>query len=131
MAQHKDNIFPLFVQTDKDYSRLEPVEVPFIKGMDADIGPNPNAAIGTANPTGEGQNMYVLTPTKSNQKVPDIGVLPAGINKNILSFESVTTNELYYYNHNSNGSHGIYLLDGNTGLWYKVIVDAELNFSDD
>jgi hypothetical protein len=130
MDQKLDRISPLFINTDKSYKNLLPEEASFITGMSIDINANPGDNIGTSNPTGEGQNDLILTPTRSNEELPNV-LKPAGNNKNEGSFESVTTQELYYFNFNSNGNHGIYVVDGNTGLWYKVIVDPELAFSDE
>lgn len=116
---------------DTSLDKLDPTSSPFLMGTTFDINGNPGADIGTANPTGEGQNQYAITTLRSNEEVPSVPTLPEGYNKNILSFESVTTQELYYYNFNGNGNHGIYVLNGNTGIWSKVIVDPELAFSDE
>lgn len=129
MPQNQDRILPFFLNLDSDYSKLKPDETPFAKNINWDINANPESGIGTNNPSGEGQNMWVLTPTRSNEVHPNIS-MPNGINKNIGSFESVTTQELYYFNWNSNGNHGIYVINGNSGVWNKVIIDPELQFTD-
>lgn len=129
MPQKQDRIIPLFTNVDKDYKNIGPDECAFKNGLSFDINGNPGTDIGSNNPTGEGQNEFVLTKARSNAEIP--GVLkPDGSNINGGFFESITTQEGYYFNINSNGNHGIYLIDGNTGLWYKVIVDPELAFSD-
>lgn len=128
--QKQDRISPLFTNTDKEISKLDPSEALLIKGMSIDINANPGGNIGTANPTGEGQNILTLTPARSNEPVSGVE-MPDGINKNNGSGESTVTQELYYFNKNSNGNDGIYVLEGNTGLWKKVIVDPELAFSDE
>jgi hypothetical protein len=130
MDQKLDRISPLFINTDKSYKNLLPEEAAFITGMSIDINANPGDSIGTSNPTGEGQNDLVLTPSRSNEALPNV-LKPEGNNKNNGSFESVTTQELYYANFNSNGNHGLYMVDGNTGLWYTLIVNPALAFSDE
>lgn len=125
--QQPDNILPRYINLDTAYESLNPDESPFIKNLEDNINGNPDA--GSNNPTGEGQNAYTLTPIRSNKKLNI--ELPAGINLQIGPFESVETQELYWFNHNSNGDHGIYLEDGNTGLVSTVIIDPELGFSDD
>lgn len=127
--QDSDKILPRFINTDVAYEHLNNDESPFIKGLAVGMNANPELGNGTNNPTGEGQNVLVLTPTRSNKVVPN-AQLPKGINKNVFSFESVTTQEFYYGNHNSNGNHGIYVISGNSGKWTKVIEDIKLNFSD-
>ena len=129
MPQKQDRILPFFINTDSDYRNIKEDECAFSKGLTFDINANPGTDIGTNNPTGEGQNLLVLSPTRSNLELPDV-IKPDGNNKNIGYFESVTTQEGFYFNFNGEGNHGIYLIDGNTGLWYKVIVDPELAFTD-
>jgi hypothetical protein len=128
MAQDAGKILPLFINTDKVLDRLGPEESPFIKGLTWDINGNPDTS--TNNSSGEGQNMYVLSPTRSNAQLPD-AVKPAGINKNVGSYESPNTRELYYFNYNSLLNHGIYVVNGDTGVWQKVVVDPKLAFSND
>lgn len=130
MVQDSSKILPQFLNTDGAFEKMLANESPFIKGAEWGINSNPDLGIGTDNGTGEGQNTLVLTPTRSNVVIPDTE-LPSGFNKNIGQFESVTTQELYYMNYNVNGNHGIYVLNGNTDIWQKVIIDPELNFSDD
>jgi len=130
LAQDSSKILPQFLNTDSAYEKLLPNESPFIKGTEWGLNGNPDLGIGTDNPTGEGQNTLVLTPTRSNIAIPDT-ILPTGYNKTVLQFESITTQELYYGNYNINGNHGLYVFNGNTDLWQKIIVDPELNFSDE
>lgn len=127
--QSTGQIKPLFLNMDTAYEELKPTESPFIKNMTWDINGNPNAGIGTDNGTGNGQNMLALTPVQSNEKFLQ-ATLPAGYNLNRGYFESITTQELYYFNYNSNGNHGIYVIDGNTNQWNKVIEDPNLQFTD-
>lgn len=127
--QKTESIKPLLLNCDVGYEELKPHESPFIKGVTFDIGANPVSIIGTNNPTGEGQNQLVQKTIRSNTEVPDV-LLPTGYNKHIGSFYSDVTQELYHFNYNVNAKHGIYVLSGNTGLWQKVIEDAELQFTD-
>lgn len=135
--QDAGKTLPLFINTDKPYiadrqeNAIGPSESPFMKGLSWDINGNPDQAIGTGNPSGEGQNLFVLTPTRSNIAVPG-NLLPlTGWNRTCFTFESVNTQEFYHGNYNSLGNHGIYVLDGNTGQWRTVIVDPKLAFTDD
>jgi len=128
LAQDSAKILPQFLNLDSAYEKLAPNEAPLIKGVEWGINGNPDLGIGADNPTGEGQNTLVLTPTRSNIIIPDTE-LPTGFNKNVGSFESTVTQELYYMNYNGNEDHGIYVFNGNTDTWQKVIVDSELNFS--
>lgn len=130
MPQKQEEILPLFLNCDSAVEQLKPNESLFVKGMGWDINANPVQGIGSNNPTGEGQNLLKLTPTRSN--IPVLNVqLPAGYNKCTGSFESVTTQDAFHLNFNSNGNHGIYILSGNTGLWQTVVIDPNLLFSDE
>lgn len=129
MPQQPDKILPLFINTDEAYEKLQPDESPYIKNLEDSINGNPD--INTNNPTGEGQNAHVLTPVRSNKMVPGVILPSVGWNRNNGAFECVETQEEYHFNFNSQGQHGIYLLEGNTGLWKKVVVDPSLGFSDD
>lgn len=58
-------------------------------------------------------------------------VLPSGTNKTIGSYLDETENQLYYFNYNSLGQHGIYRwLLGSTTIT-TVLVDPLLNFNPD
>jgi len=131
MPQKQDSIKPVFLNLDTDFSELKPSESPYIKSITWDINANPETGAGTNNPTGEGQNLLALSTTRSNEVVPNVLLPYPGWNKCVGTFESTTTNEMYHLNFNSLGNHGIYLKSGNTDSWQKVIVDPELNFSDD
>ena len=117
------------INADAAYENIQPNESPFIKNFEISLNSNPDIGIGTNNPVNEGQNDFVLTPKRSNAAIYD-GDMPLGFNKTIGSFESIITQELYQFNYNDKGNHGIYVLDGNTGTWSKVVVDPELEFSD-
>ena len=132
MAQDTGKILPLFIDTDTAFSdfKAEKQTSPFMKGLSWDLNANPSQGIGTDNPSGEGQNMYVLTPVRSNVQLTGI-TLPEGYNKNCGTFESVTTKELYYFNFNDLGNHAIYVINGDTGIASTVVVDPELEFTDD
>ncbi len=127
--QEKGKILPLYINLDADVTKINPDESPFIKGLEITINANPENGDGINNPTNEGQNDLVLTPSRSNIPFPDT-VKPAGINKNIGNFYSPTTQEFYYFNYNYEGNHGIYVIDGNTGAFSTIIVDPKLAFSD-
>lgn len=129
MAQDNVKILPKFINTDASYDALQPNEAPFIKGIESGINGNPSIGLGMDNGVGEGQNSYVLTPSKSNTAVPNV-ILPKGFNKTVLIFESLITQELYVGNYNSRGNHGIYVFNGNDETWAKVIIDPTLSFSE-
>ena len=129
MAQKKEQIRPLFLNTDLAFSELKPFHTPYLRGLTFDISSNPISNIGTNNPTGEGQNELIQSTIRSNIEVPGV-LLPDGYNKHIGEYESTTTQELYHFNFNGNSDHGIYVLGGNTGIWQKVVIDKELQFTD-
>lgn len=130
MPQKQEEILPLFLNTDTAYEDLPKTDSPFIKGLNWDSSANPVQGIGSSNPMGEGQNMLKLTPTRSNIRIPE-ALLPAGYNRPLGAFESITTHECYHANFNGNGNHGIYVLSGDTGAWQTVLIDPELHFSDE
>lgn len=126
--QKTESISPLFLNTDISYEEMKPFMSPFIKGLTWDLNENPNSSIGTNSPMNFGQNQLIKTPVRGNVEVPTN--LPSGYNKNIGSYYSTTTQELYYFNFNGNLQHGIYVLEGNSGLWQKIVVDPNLLFTD-
>lgn len=129
MAQETQEILPLFLQTDVAIDKIQPNEAVYSRGISFDQNGNPSENSGK----GEGQNSLVLTPVRSNQRLASLPPVPvpAGYNKCCGSFESTTTQELYYCNFNGNGNHGIYVIGGNDGSWDTVVVDPELGFTDD
>lgn len=127
----EEKILPFFINLDNSLESIDASQAPFIKNCTFDINANPESGIGTSNPTGEGQNMFALTTVRSNIEVPNTSLPQGGWNKNCGSFESSVTNELYYCNYNSTGQHGIYVISGMTGVVQTIIIDPELNFSDD
>lgn len=130
MAQDAGSFLPININLDVAVEKLNIDEALFIKGMESGLNENPDIGIGSNNPTNEGQTSLKLTPTRSNVEIPNV-ILPEGSNKNVLSFESLITQEIYVGNYNSNGNHGIYVFSGNTAVWTKVIVDSKLAFSND
>ena len=130
MAQETGKILPQFINTDKSYDKLKPDESPYIKGLTWDISANPGDTIGTSNPSGEGQNLLVLTPVRSNEQLAGVSLPDTGWNKSMGTFESVLTKELYHFNYNSSGNHGIYVIDGNSGVSAPVVIDPKLGFTD-
>lgn len=128
--QTSESILPVFINTDTDLSLIKPNETNFMRDLGWDINGNPALGIGTDNGTGEGQNFLSLTPTRSNYPIDNV-ILPGGYNKNIGTFYSEITEETYQFNYNGDGNHGIYVIDGNSLIWTKVIEDSALGFSDD
>jgi len=129
MAINQGKLLPITINLDSSPESLRNTEALDIRNYSLEIDSNANLPTGTGNDTGEGQNEFSLKPVKSNKPI-DVD-MPQGFNLCVGSFESITTQELYYFNFNSNGNHGIYIYDGNTLVWSKVIVDPALNFSDD
>lgn len=120
---------PLFLELDNDELVQKPDEALFNKNWTFDNNRNKSSGEGNDNTSKNGQNQWVLTPVSSNVLIPN-SQLPAGYNKS-SAFGSVTTNEIYQFNYNENGDHGIYVIDGRTLVCQKVIIDLELQFSDD
>jgi len=78
-------------------------------------------------------NMRTGTPAgkamraKGNKLIAN--VLPAGTNKTIGSYLDETENQLYYFNYNSTGQHGIYRWKLGSTTVTTVLVDPLLNFN--
>jgi len=132
MAQKQEQILPLFLQIDNALENIKPDESPFIKGMSFDLSANPSGSAGDSGGTGEGYNNLIQNPVRSNAvlKTLPANSLPAGINKNFGSLESIETRELYYANWNSEGNHGIYVVNCDTGEWNTVVIDPNLPFTE-
>ena len=120
----------MFLNTDSDELSIKENESPFIKDLTWDTNANNAANTGAANSFGNGQNEFILTPCLSTKLIGKID-LPDGYNKCVLSFESIITNEFYYGNYNANGNHGLYVIDGNTLDVKTIVIDPELEFTDD
>lgn len=52
--------------------------------------------------------------------------LPGGTNECIGAYEDVPGRRIFYFNKNSNGSHGIYCYDADTDLNYTVLLSSQL-----
>lgn len=128
--QEESKFLAKWVNTDESFDRILPDEAIYARGCEWGINANPDSGIGLNSPVGEGANVESLTPTRSNLLFGE-PIRPEGYNLNIGNYESYTTQELYYFNYNSKGNHGIYVLNGNEFSWKKVIEDPELEFTDD
>lgn len=126
----ENRLLPFFLDSDSSFEKMPEDSAPFIKNLGWDTNANNQLPTGTGNPSGEGQNEYTLTPTRSNKAIPNTD-LPIGFNKNAGAFESAITNEFYYFNYNSNGNHGVYVISGDTLDVKKVVIDPELEFTDE
>ncbi len=129
MATQQGKLLPIQVNLDSSYENMQPTEAVAINNLSLEINGNGGLSTGTGNDTGEGQNEYTLKPILSNKAI-DVE-MPAGFNVCVGQFESVTTQELYYFNYNGNGNHGIYVLSGNDLSWKIVLIEPNLAFSDD
>lgn len=116
-------IQPKFLNLDGSFESLKPEEATFIKDLTWDENDNP---IGTT--VGRGQNKFALTPVAGNQGL--LITLPEGYNKEIGSFYSETTQETYVLVYNGNGNHCIYVIYGETRACQMVIIDHNLQFTD-
>lgn len=121
-SQRISTVKPLYVVTDKSEKYLSANEALYLKNYRIEFNLNASGS--------EGGNFGLGTPIRSNKKA-SIGLMPAGKNATIGTYESKETNQLYYLNWNSNGFHGIYRINGDTLKWEIVIVDPILNFSYD
>lgn len=130
MGQDGDKILPQYVNTDVAYEKLNKDEAAFLKSVAVGTNANADSKEGTSNPVGEGQNVLVLTPTRSNEAISGTS-LPAGYNLNCGQGYFADIQKTFYFNYNGNNNHGIYVLDGNDGSWNKVLVDPKLKFSND
>jgi hypothetical protein len=52
--------------------------------------------------------------------------LPAGVNDCIGAYEDTANRRIFFFNKNSNGSHGIYSYDADTDLVYTVLTNAQV-----
>jgi hypothetical protein len=81
----------------------------------------------------EGNVIKNTTLNSSNQ--PVTFTLPAGANTTIGAIEDTPNKRVFFFNKNSNGSHGIYCYDADNGIVYTVMlnsqVDGGLGFSED
>lgn len=130
MPQKITKILPKYLNTDESYENILPTDSPFLKSVETGINSNPDLGTGTNNPTEEGQNSEVLTVCRSLVEVPK-EYLPEGYKKNIGSFESVRTHDLFSFYYNENGAYVIFVTNGDTGITRKVVQDIELQFTDD
>lgn len=130
---NKKDILPFFLNTDVSFLDLLPNESPFIKNMGFDFTGNPNLGLGTDNTTGEGQNLLVLTPLRSNERLASLPPIPTpeGFNKTAGAYYSDTTKELFYMNFNDRGKHGVYVIGGDDLSWKIIAEDPDLLFVED
>lgn len=113
-----DYLKPLFINTDTDELLLKDGAVRYLKNYRSNFNKGKsdnggNAGVGTAN--------------QANSLVNSNFLLPAGINKNCGGYECMETKEFYYCNWNSNGFHGVYVIDRKFNV-QMVAVDPKLNF---
>jgi hypothetical protein len=116
------------VVTDNDESLLKSGESPYIKGYRIAFNKNANTTHGSGADVSIGNNLGVGTPIQANSKACVNLLLPKGKNKCIGTREFVETNELYYFNYNSEGNHGIYRVDGRNMNCQIVYIGSCLNF---
>lgn len=121
-AQRITRSKPLYVVTDKSEKYTSENEAFYLKGYRVTFNENADGA--------EGGNFGLGTPIRANKKA-SIGLMPAGKNQTLGTFESKELNQIYYFNWNSNNLHGIYRINGDTLKWEIVLVDPILNFSND
>jgi len=116
-------IQPHFLDLDSAFVNIKPDSSPFIKDLTFDQEGNP---YGT--PVGQGQNQFSLKPVGSNEAIPFTP--QTGYVRTILNFYSETTQETYFGIYSGNGNHAIYVIYGDTKTIAQVIVDPNLNFTD-
>jgi hypothetical protein len=121
-AQRITRSKPLYVVTDKSEKYTSENEAFYLKNYRVTFNANADGS--------EGGNFGLGTPIRSNKKA-SIGVMPAGKNMTMGAYESKETNQIYYFNWNSNNFHGIYRINGDTLKWEIVMVDPILAFSND
>jgi len=61
-----------------------------------------------------------------NARIGGTFTLPGGTNECIGAYEDVPGRRIFYFNKNSNGSHGIYCYDADTDLNYTVLLSSQL-----
>lgn len=129
--QQIKQIRPISVNTDTDENLLKDTEARFLKNVRIGVNVNANLATGTGDGAPQGSNFGKSTPLQSTTPAA-IGLqLPAGKNQCIGQYECQETNELYWFNWNSNGQHGVYRLNGKDASAQIIYVGSCLNFSID
>lgn len=121
--QVTDYIKPLYINTDADELLLKEGAVRYLKNYRITFNRNGNV--------GQGENAGVGTPNEGNVLANPTFTMPAGNNKCIGTFSSIETKELYYFNYNSNGFHGVYVIDQKLNIkivWLDHGAGNELNF---
>lgn len=61
-----------------------------------------------------------------DQTVGGAFTLPAGTNQTIGAYEDTPNRRVFFFNKNSNGSHGIYCYDADTDLVYTVLLSSQV-----
>jgi hypothetical protein len=129
--QQLKQIRPLSVNTDIDELLMKDTEARFLKNYRIGINVNDNLNTGTGDGAPQGSNFGKGTAIQSSTPAAAGLVLPEGKNQCIGSYECQETNELYWFNWNSNGNHGVYRLNGKDATAQVVYVNSCLNFSND
>src|ERR1700758_2237769 len=88
---------PRAINLDADPIALKPFEAKFIKNLRSQVSKQGNPNSGTS--TTEGDNKEVLVPLLSTLEICNPN-LPAGQNTTIGTYESVSTNEIYWLVYN-------------------------------
>jgi hypothetical protein len=104
---------PQVLNLDDDVRYLQPTDTTY--------------ALNVRSVTSDSNNAGVIQSIESNTKVAN--ELPAGTNKCIGTIEHIENNDLYYFNWNSAGNHGIYRYNSITRKITKILVNSLLKFS--
>lgn len=130
MEQVNIPYFPIELNMDLDYSKLNPNQSPFLKNTRFLLNNNANNSNNSGNGAAIGANLGKITNVLSNELAGSL-TLPDGENKTIGAYEFQDLNEGYWFVWNSNGEHTVNRHDGNTGLLQTVYKGSCLNFDID
>lgn len=110
------------VNFDLDETKIPPDTASFLKDMTWSVNTNNSLGIG------QGSNAGVMTPFEGNNTVADI-LLPSGDNYTIGAYSSEQTNELYFFNWNSNNNHQVWVINGDNKVTSLVYQSSLLKFT--
>jgi hypothetical protein len=100
---------------------IQPTE--YLNALNARFATTENGKVGEISNV-EGNVLKAQTINAQGQKVS--WTLPAGVNTTIGAIEDTPNKRIFFFNKNSNGSHGIYCYDADTDLVYNVLLSTQV-----
>lgn len=100
---------------------IQPTE--YLNALNARFATTENGKVGEISNV-EGNVLKAQTINTQGQKVS--WTLPAGVNTTIGAIEDTPNKRIFFFNKNSNGSHGIYCYDADTEIVYNVLLSTQV-----